>query len=114
MDAKNVIVTLKSLISADSILCSDGAGIYDSFSKRQGITQKVVHNCQAERVMGAYHIQYVNGYNHRLKAWLARFHCLAIHDLNNYLGWRKLLERYGKTVSIKAYLHEDLGLPCNT
>ncbi|EON90423.1 hypothetical protein PLESHI_00380 [Plesiomonas shigelloides 302-73] len=86
MDAKSVIVALRPLISTDAVLCSDGASVYTRFSKTQGIMHKVVRNRPGERVRGAYHIQHVNGYHHRLKAWMARFHGVATHYLNNYLG----------------------------
>ncbi len=50
---------------------------YACFSKEQGVTHQVVHNRQGERVVGAYHIQHVNGYYHRLKEWMERFHGVA-------------------------------------
>ncbi|MFM5627372.1 IS1595 family transposase, partial [Aeromonas veronii] len=106
-----VIAVLKPLVSPDAVLCSDGAGVYACFSKEQGITHQVVRNRQGERVVGAYHIQHVNGYHHRLKEWMERFHGVATHYLKNYLGWRRMLERYGKGVNIKACLHEALGRP---
>ncbi|KTA74897.1 IS1595 family transposase, partial [Aeromonas salmonicida] len=90
---------------------SDGAGVYASFSQAQGVTHQVVHNRRGERVVGAYHIQHVNGYHHRLKEWMERFHGVATHYLKNYLGWRRMLERYGRGVNIKVCLHEALGHP---
>jgi hypothetical protein len=42
---------------------------------------------------------------------MVRFHGVATHYLRNYLGWRRMLERYGKGVNIKACLHEALGHP---
>ncbi|HHQ4624057.1 TPA: IS1595 family transposase, partial [Aeromonas veronii] len=48
---------------------------------------------------------------HRLKEWMERFHGVATHYLKNYLGWRRMLERYGKGVNIKTCLHEALGRP---
>ncbi|MFM4767471.1 IS1595 family transposase, partial [Aeromonas veronii] len=36
---------------------------------------------------------------------------VATHYLKNYLGWRRMLERYGKGVNNKACLHEALGRP---
>ena len=106
-----VRTVLKPLIAADAVLCSDGAGVYASFGRRQGITHQVVHNRLGERVVGAYHIQHVNGYHRRLKEWMGRFHGVATHYLRNYLGWRRMLERYGKGVDIKHCLHEALGRP---
>ncbi len=46
------------------------------------------------RVRGAFHIQNVNAYDSRLKTWMIRFHGVATKYLKNYLGWRRLLERY--------------------
>ncbi|MFB2843999.1 IS1595 family transposase, partial [Aeromonas jandaei] len=43
--------------------------------------------------------------------WMVRFHGVATHYLKNYLGWRRMLERYGRGVNIKACLHEALGHP---
>ncbi|MHA2756316.1 IS1595 family transposase, partial [Aeromonas dhakensis] len=31
--------------------------------------------------------------------------------LRNYLGWRRMLERYGREVNTKMCLHEALGHP---
>ncbi|MBL0561432.1 IS1595 family transposase, partial [Aeromonas hydrophila] len=33
------------------------------------------------------------------------------HYLRNYLGWRRMLERYGREVNISRCLHEALGRP---
>ena len=111
INALAVIAVLKPLVSKDAVLCSDGAGVYASFSKEQGVTHQVVHNRQGERVVGAYHIQHVNGYHHRVQEWMERFHGVATHYLKNYLGWRRMLERYGRNVNIKACLHEALRHP---
>ncbi|CAJ1850242.1 IS1595 family transposase ISAs23 [Aeromonas hydrophila] len=48
MNAETVIAVLKPLVSKDAVLCSDGAGVYTSFSKVQGVTHQVVCNCQGE------------------------------------------------------------------
>lgn len=88
------------------MLCSDGTGVYASFSTLQGVTHQVVRNRQGERVIGAHHIQNVNRYHRRLKECMERFHGVATHYLRNYLGWRRMLERYGKGVGIRDCLHE--------
>ncbi|MCE9945813.1 IS1595-like element ISAeme10 family transposase [Aeromonas rivipollensis] len=111
MNAETVIAVLTPLVSSDAVLCSDGAGVYASFSKAQGVTHQVVRNRQGERVVGAYHIQHVNGYHRRLKEWMERFHGVATHYLRNYLGWRRMLERYGREVTIPRCLQEALGRP---
>ncbi|MCC0180071.1 IS1595 family transposase [Aeromonas hydrophila] len=111
LNARAVKAVLQPLIAPDAVLCSDGAGVYASFSKGQGITHQVVRNRAGERVVGAYHIQHVNGYHRRLKEWMERFHGVATHYLRNYLGWRRMLERYGREVNISRCLHEALGRP---
>lgn len=111
MNAETVIAVLTPLVSSDAVLCSDGSGVYASFSKAQGVTHQVVRNRQGERVVGAYHIQHVNGYHRRLKEWMERFHGVATHYLRNYLGWRRMLERYGREVNVPRCLHEALGRP---
>ncbi|ATM01010.1 IS1595 family transposase [Aeromonas sp. CA23] len=102
---------LEPLIAPDAVLCSDGAGVYASFSEGLGITHQVVRNRAGERVVGAYHIQHVNGYHRRLKEWMERFHGVATHYLRNYLGWLRMLELYGREVNISRCLHEALGCP---
>lgn len=43
-------------------------------------------------VKGAIHIQNVNAYHCRLKLWVNRFHGVATHYLDNYLGWFRSLD----------------------
>ena len=42
------------------------------------------------------HINNVNAYHSRLKAWLRRFHGVATRNLPNYLGWRRALEAFAE------------------
>jgi hypothetical protein len=41
----------------------------------------------------AWHVQNVNAYHSRLKAWIRKFHGVATRYLKNYLGWFRALER---------------------
>lgn len=79
LNARAVKAVLEPLIAPDAVLCSDGAGVYASFSEGLGITHQMVRNRAGERVVGAYHIQHVNGYHRRLKEWMERFHGVATH-----------------------------------
>ncbi|MNR01002.1 ISXO2-like transposase domain protein [compost metagenome] len=74
MGARTVRAILMLLIAPDAVLCSDGAEVYASFTRQQGLTHQVVHNREGERVVGASHIQHVNCYHSRLKGSMARFH----------------------------------------
>ena len=56
-----------------------------------------------------YHIQNVNAYDSRLKLWMKRFHGVATQYLENYLGWRRWLERWGEHHSPLVGLYATLG-----
>ena len=44
-------------------------------------------------IAGVDHVQNVNAYDRRLKGRMRRFHGVATQYLENYLGWRRWLER---------------------
>lgn len=112
LDARHVREALTPLIDSESVLCTDGAGVYGAFAKARGITHQVVHARPGQRVRrGAFHIQNVNAYHSRLKAWMARFHGVATRYLVNYLGWRRMLERYSGTIRPTHCLQEALECP---
>jgi len=84
---------LKSIISEEAVLCSDGNSIYQSFAKGEKIPHKrVVRNDGIYVVDKVFHIQNLNAYISRLKIWMTRFNGVATKYLSNYLTWRKLLE----------------------
>lgn len=60
-------------------------------------------------IAGVYHIQNVNAYDSRLKQWMRRFHGVATKYLENYLGWRRWLERWGEQNSPLVGLQIALG-----
>ena len=95
-----------------SVLCTDGAAVYAAFARRTGITHKVVYARPGLRVQeAAFHIQNVNAYHSRLKSWMVRFHGVATKYLVNYLGWRRMLERYTKRIQPEFCLQEAVGRP---
>jgi transposase-like protein len=84
---------LKTIVSPDSILCSDGASWYKTFAKEEGIAHHRLITLDNRRVIGKeYHIQNVNGYISRLKNWMTRFNGVGTAYLKNYLGWRRIFE----------------------
>ncbi len=109
LDALHVGERLRPLIDADAILCTDSAGVYVHFAKAEGITHRPVNPSQKRRVDGAFHIQNVNAYDSRLKSWMTPFHGVATKYLTNYLGWRRLLERYKAQLNPLICLEESLG-----
>jgi transposase-like protein len=112
LDALHVQDALLSLIDQESVLCTDGAAVYAAFARNCGITHQVVHAQPGQRVReGAFHIQNVNAYHSRLKSWMARFHGVATKYLVNYLGWRRMLERYKQSIRPAFCLQEAVGRP---
>jgi transposase-like protein len=110
LDAVHVRAALQPLVDVEAVLCTDGAAVYSAFARHQGITHQVVQARQGKRVRGgAFHIQNVNAYHSRLKEWMIRFHGVATKYLINYLGWRRMLERYRQPMLPVHCLQEALG-----
>lgn len=110
LDAVHVQKVLEPLVDAEAVLCTDGAAVYAAFARTTGITHQVVQARPGRRVReGAFHIQNVNAYHSRLKSWMARFHGVATRYLPNYLGWRRMLERYSASITPERCLQEALG-----
>jgi transposase-like protein len=108
LDVIHASAALKPLVDEASVLCTDGAAVYAAFARRSGMTHKVVHARPGLRVQeAAFHIQNVNAYHSRLKTWMVRFQGVA----TNYLGWRRMLERYTKHIQPAFCLQEAVGRP---
>ena len=110
LDAPHVIAVLRPLIASDAILCTDGANVYKTFARATGVAHRPLNVQQGVRVRdGVFHIQNVNAYDSRLKTWMRRFNGIATQYLDNYLGWRRLLERYRGRISPALCLSEAAG-----
>ena len=112
LDAAHVRKALEPLVDSEAVLCTDGAAVYAAFARCAGITHQVIQARPGRRVRkSAFHIQNVNAYHSRLKSWMARFHGVATRYLRNYLGWRRMLERYSASITPQHCLNEALGRP---
>ena len=110
LDKKTIEPPLRAILAKDAIFCSDGAAVYRSVAHSLGITHRPVNLSAGIRVIaGVYHIQNVNAYDSRLKQWMKRFHGVATKYLENYLGWRRWLERWGGHNSPIIGLQAALG-----
>ncbi|KAF7599549.1 IS1595 family transposase [Candidatus Dactylopiibacterium carminicum] len=110
LDAPHVIAALHPLIAPDAVLCTDGASVYKTFARLTGVAHRALNVQQGIRVIdGVFHIQNVNAYDSRLKTWMRRFNGVATKYLDNYLGWRRLLERYRNAISPALCLNEAAG-----
>lgn len=108
VDAEHIEAALTPLIDNDSILCTDGAAVYSAFCKKSGVKHEVIYS-KGPRARGAFHIQNVNAFDSRLKEWMNRFHGVATKYLGNYLGWRRMLERYQSEITPDICLFEAVG-----
>ncbi|PKG40245.1 IS1595 family transposase [Psychromonas sp. Urea-02u-13] len=108
IDAIHIEAALSPLVESDAILCTDGAAVYSAFCKKTGIEHEVIKS-KGPRARGAFHIQNVNAFDSRLKGWMKRFNGVATKYLGNYLGWRRMLERYQGGITPDICLFEAVG-----
>lgn len=94
-DFASIEPILRQHVAPDAVLCSDGAAIYRQAARQIPLAHRQLNLSQGVRVLGkVYHVQNVNAYDSRLKCWMVRFHGVATKYLENYLGWRRWLERH--------------------
>lgn len=99
--AKDIGAVLVPKLSADSLLCTDGARAYKTIGKNNGIEVK---STKAKKSAGAFHLNNVNAYDSRLKGWMFPFHGVATKYLDNYLGWHRLLDKAEFKMADKEFL----------
>ena len=93
LSAATIHSHLEKVIDEQAVLCTDGASFYSTFTKAKNISHYRLIEHEKRRTIGkAFHIQSVNAYISRLKTWLKNFRGVATKYLENYLGWRRLLE----------------------
>lgn len=79
-------------LERDVLLVTDAHAAYKTFAQQTGITHQAVNLAAGVRVRGAIHVQNVNAYHSRLRAWMLPFRGVASRYLGNYLGWRWALD----------------------
>jgi transposase-like protein len=110
LDAAHIAAVLQPLVDKDAVLCTDGASVYKAVARTLGLTHRAINAAKGIRVVdNVFHIQNVNAYDSRLKGWMQRFHGVATKYLENYLGWRRMLERYHQSITPSTCLGEALG-----
>lgn len=101
---------LGAILAPDALLCTDAARVYRAVRRKLGITHRPLNLSAGIRVIaGVYHLQNLNAYDSRLKDWMRRFHGVATKYLENYLGWRRWLERRGPSDTPRVGLYAALG-----
>jgi len=92
----------------DVLLVTDSHGAYPAFAREAGISHEAVNVSAGIRKRGALHIQNVNAYHSRMRAWLVPFRGIASRYLSHYFGWRWALD--GRRIaSWDAFLRAALG-----
>jgi len=100
-------------INEEIVLCSDSSPVYRSLAKRENILHKALNISAGRRVLDkVYHIQHINAYHSRLKQWMGRFNGVATKYLNNYINWRRILER-SKGIDQKSEVWFDVAIHPN-
>ena len=83
-------------LDPQALLVSDSHAAYRAFARKHNIAHEMVNLRAGVRVRDAgsraIHIQNVNAYHGRFKAWLLGFRGVASRYLPNYLGWRWALD----------------------
>jgi transposase-like protein len=106
---KSITGVLGPLVAPDAILVSDGAQAYRAFADKANILHVGLVVSQGERSWGVYHIQNVNAYTSQLKRWMRRFNGVATKYLDSYLGWHRMNDREGDTLSASKTFRAALG-----
>jgi hypothetical protein len=93
-------------LDPQALLVTDSHAAYRAFARKHRIAHEAVNLRAGVRVrrLGSHaiHVQNVNAYHQRFKAWLLGFRGVASRYLPNYLGWRWALD--GGRVSSAAQL----------
>jgi transposase-like protein len=108
LTTKQLIDHLGRRLDADVLLVTDSHAAYPPFARQLGISHEAVNPSAGVRARGALHIQNVNAYHSRMRAWLLPFRGVASRYLPHYFGWRWALDGQ-RIASAEAFLRAALG-----
>jgi len=106
---RSIAGLLGPLVSDGSVLVSDGARAYRAFADKARIPHVGLVLSRGERTWGIYHVQNVNAYTSRLKRWMRRFNGVATKYLDSYLGWHRMNDREGNTLTANRIFIAAMG-----
>ena len=109
MTAAQLNTHLKPALDADVLLVTDSHAAYRQFANAHGIGHATINVSAGEHARGVIHVQNVNGYHSRLRAWLHHFRGVATRYLDNYCGWRRAIDA-GRINSPEAFLRAAVGV----
>lgn len=108
--AQQIEPVLIPLLNKDVILCTDGLPTYKQIARQANIVHRPVNIAAGQRVINnIYHIQNVNAYDSRLKQWMRKFNGVATRYLRSYLGWHRMIDRLGQSITPTLCFLVSLG-----
>jgi transposase-like protein len=100
---------LRPALGSEAVLSTDGNASYWTVAKELGVKSgSFVSAYHGKGGNGVWHVQSVNRYDSSLKGWMARFRGVATKYLANYLGWRRLLDRFHEILTPQQLLFHAL------
>jgi transposase-like protein len=100
---------LRPVLGVGAVLSTDGNAAYWTVAKELNVESGAfVSAYHGKGGHGIWHVQSVNRYDASLKTWMARFHGVATKYLPNYLGWRRLLDRFKDHLTPQQFLFHAL------
>ena len=106
---KSVTAVLKPVVAPDAVLVTDGDKAFGAFADNARILHISLVASRGEYAYEDYHFQNVNAYASGLKRWMTRFNGVATKYLDTYLGWNRMNDRDGSTLTAKSLLTASLG-----
>ncbi|MGJ7917146.1 IS1595 family transposase, partial [Massilia sp. LXY-6] len=108
LSKQHLLEHLGPRLERDVLLVTDSHAAYPAFAREAGISHEAVNPSAGVRKRGALHIQNVNAYHSRMRAWLVPFRGIASRYLSRYFGWRWALDGQ-RIASPDAFLRAALG-----
>ena len=100
-------------LDPQALLVTGSHAAYRAFARKHSIAHETInlHAGVRTRYRGsrAIHVQNVNAYQGRFKAWLLGFRGVASRCLRNYLGWRRAQDG-GRVNSPEQFLRIAIGV----
>ena len=108
VNKRQLLQHLGPRLERDVLLVTDSHAAYPAFAREAGISHEAINASAGERRRGALHIENVNAYHSRMRAWLLPFRGIASRYLDHYFGWRWALDGQ-RIASPDAFLRAALG-----
>ena len=86
VNQRQLLKHLGPRLERDVLLVTDSHAAYPAFARAAGISHEAVNTSGGEKRRGALHIQNVNAYHSRMRAWLLPFRGVASRYLSHYFG----------------------------